>query len=51
MFYRLCSGAPQQMKSKLGITKAEDFLVCLVNLETEKIRNILVHHQIFSGSD
>ena len=29
MFYRLCSGAPQQLKSKLGITKAEDFLVSL----------------------
>lgn len=26
VFYRLCSGAPQQIKSKLGITKAEDFL-------------------------
>lgn len=26
VFYRLCSGAPQQLKSKLGITKAEDFL-------------------------
>lgn len=29
VFYRLCSGAPQQLKSKLGITKAEDFLVSL----------------------
>lgn len=26
VFYRMCSGAPQQMKSKLAITKAEDFL-------------------------
>lgn len=26
VFYRLCAGAPQQLKSKLGITKAEDFL-------------------------
>lgn len=26
VFYRLCAGAPQQIKTKLGITKAEDFL-------------------------
>lgn len=26
VFYRLCAGAPKQLKSKLGITKAEDFL-------------------------
>lgn len=35
VFYRLCSGAPQQLKSKLGITKAEDFLVIL-------------HHRLFA---
>ncbi|XP_073228472.1 unconventional myosin-VI-like isoform X3 [Porites lutea] len=38
VFYRLCSGAPQQLKSKLGITKAEDFLY--LNRGTIKDKNL-----------
>ena len=50
MFYRLCSGAPQQLKSKLGITKAEDFLVSLhyrLFAEVTVFTSLLLSNTIF----